>query len=67
MATAYDVNPTELINKAAIELKKAKAVQIPDWALYVKTGAGKERVPDNQEWWFVRAASILRKVYVHKP
>ena len=67
MATAYDVNPTELINKAAIELKKAKAVQIPDWALYVKTGAGKERVPDNQEWWFVRAASILRKVYVRGP
>ena len=67
MASAYDINPTELINKAAIGLKKTKGVQIPDWALYVKTGAGKERVPDSVDWWFIRAASILRKVYMRGP
>ena len=67
MVSAYDSNPTELINKAAIELKKTKGVQIPDWALYVKTGPGKERLPDSEEWWFVRAASILRKVYMRGP
>jgi small subunit ribosomal protein S19e len=67
MVSAYDINPTELINKAAIELKKTKGVQIPDWAYFIKTGAGKERVPDSKDWWYVRAGSILRKVYVKGP
>jgi len=67
MASIYDQNPTQLINKAAIELKKSKNVQIPEWALFIKTGAGKERTPDNREWWFVRAASVLRKVYIRGP
>jgi len=67
MATIYDINPTDLINKAAIELKKTKSVQKPEWASYIKTGAGKERTPDDSNWWYMRAGSILRKVYLRGP
>ena len=56
------VDPSELITKTADELKKQKLVQPEDWATFVKTGAHKQRLPDNPDWWYVRAASILRSV-----
>lgn len=67
MATIYDENASELINRAGIELKKTKNVKMPDWAHFVKTGVGKERVPDDANWWYFRAGSILRKIYVKGP
>ncbi len=67
MATLYDSNPSEIINKAAPELKKMKAIQLPDWAKVVKTGPGQDRPPQDLDWWFYRSASILRKVYVRGP
>ena len=33
----------------------------------MKTGAHKERAPDDQDFWYVRCASILRKVYLNGP
>jgi len=65
MTTVYDVESNALIDAAAVELKvKTKA---PEWAAYVKTGVAKERPPQNPDWWFVREASILRKIYVKGP
>ncbi len=67
MASIYDINPSELVAKAAIELKKEKQVEIPEWAKTVKTGAGQERLPDDLDWWYMRSASVLRKIYVKGP
>jgi small subunit ribosomal protein S19e len=67
MATLYDANPSELIVAAAAELKKKKAMQIPDWAKVVKTGPAQERPPEDPDWWYMRSASILRKVYLQGP
>jgi len=39
-------------------------VSPPPWAIYVKTGVSRERPPDTMDWWYVRAASILRKLYL---
>jgi small subunit ribosomal protein S19e len=33
----------------------------------VKTGVHKEMPPENPDWWFVRCASILRRVYIDGP
>lgn len=41
-----------------------KSVKPPAWALFVKTGPNKEKIPDSTDWWYVRAASILRKLYL---
>lgn len=41
-----------------------KVVKPPEWALFVKTSPSKERVPESVDWWYVRAASILRRLYV---
>lgn len=63
MASIYDVDPNELIERAAQELKKIAEIKPPEWARFVKTGAHKERPPVNQDWWYIRTAAILRSVY----
>jgi len=57
------VDPSELISQAAQELKKQKLVQPPDWSQFVKTGRHKERLPDNPDWWYYRAAAILKSIH----
>ncbi|MBU0460247.1 MAG: 30S ribosomal protein S19e [Nanoarchaeota archaeon] len=56
------VNPNELVNQAATELKKQKLVEPLEWSKFVKTGHHKERLPDNEDWWYYRAAAILRSI-----
>lgn len=67
MATVYDTLQDELIKAVSDDLKANVKLNKPDWALFVKTGAHRERSPDNQDWWWVRAASVLRKVYIKGP
>jgi len=56
------VNPNELNKKVADELKKQKLVEPTDWSKFVKTGHHKERLPDNDDWWYYRSAAILRSI-----
>src|SRR3989344_4032463 len=67
MATIYDVDTSELIKKASDKLKDIEFIKAPKWAPFVKTGAGKERPPILGDWWYMRTASVLRKVYVLGP
>ncbi|MFX1485967.1 MAG: 40S ribosomal protein S19, partial [Promethearchaeota archaeon] len=68
MTTVFDVPADTLIREVAKILKKDyEQVTPPSWASYVKTGSHKERAVENPEWWFVRCASILRKVYLTYP
>ena len=67
MASIYDVNTNQLIDEAAKGLQKFEEVKAPEWAPFVKTGAHKERAPENKDWWYVRAAAILRSVTVLGP
>lgn len=63
MTDVYDVAQNELVESLAQELKKIDGIAAPEWASYVKTGAHKQRVPSNLDWWYIRAASILRVIY----
>lgn len=63
MATAYEVNANELIEKTAAQLKQQQLVQPPEWAQFAKTGMHKEKPPMDKEWWYVRSAAILRTIY----
>lgn len=65
MVTVYDVTPGELINKVKEDLKKRKSLEAPDWSKFVKTGMHKENPPVQEDFWYIRAASILRTLYVH--
>ena len=63
MPTMYDAEAQELITKAAEELKKVPEIKPPEWAPFAKTGMHKERPPVNNDWWYMRTASVLRAVY----
>lgn len=68
MPTVYDVPVDAFIARLALELKEGvEQVRPPLWAAYVKTGVHAERQPNSEDWWYVRAASILRKLYVKGP
>jgi small subunit ribosomal protein S19e len=67
MVTVYDVKPGDLINALKEELKKTEHVKAPGWSSFVKSGRHKERPPVQDDFWYVRAASILRSLYVHGP
>lgn len=67
MTNIHDVDATDLIQAAAIELSKMPEMAPPVWATFVKTGVSKERPPSQNDWWYVRAASVLRTVYLKGP
>ena len=67
MTTIYDVPADSLISEVAKDLNENKKIAPPEWATFVKTGVHKERRPDNPDLWYVRCASILRKVYMDGP
>ena len=67
MPTVYDIPANILIRRLAQDLKSREEIAPPDWMQFVKTGAHKERAPDDPDFWFVRCASILRKVYLNGP
>lgn len=63
----FDIYPNDLISKVAEELKKVDSIKPPVWSLFVKTGVSRERPPTDKDWWYVRAAAILRAVAVLGP
>ena len=67
MTTVFDAPADRYIRFLAEELKKKPEI-IPEWSLFAKTGVHKEVPPeDPSEWWFVRVASIMRRVYIDGP
>ncbi len=63
----HDVDATLLIQRVAEELKKDANIKPAAWAPFVKTGMSRERAPVQKDWWHVRAASILRKIFILGP
>ncbi len=62
MVTAYDVRADALIKKVASHLKEE--IEAPESAKFLKTGEHKSFAPVDEDWWWTRAASILRKLYI---
>ncbi len=48
----------------AEKLKKSGDFAKPEWIDFVKSGAGKMRPINEEDFWFKRAASILRQMYI---
>lgn len=59
-----DVPAPAFIEAYAEHLKNSDKFEIPVWADTVKTGVFKELAPYGEDWYYIRAASIARKVYL---
>lgn len=67
MPHSVDVPPAILLPKLASALKSQHAVTPPAWAEFVKTGVHKQRAPIQTDWWYLRSASVLRKIALTGP
>jgi len=67
MTTLYDVPASKLVEFTATKLKSNERITPPQWAAWVKTGVHKEHPPQNDDWWYVRCASLLRRIAIDGP
>ncbi len=67
MVTAYDANPHQLVRATAARLEKIEGLTPPKWVGLVKSGAHKERLPQDDKFWYMRCASLLYQAYCHSP
>jgi len=65
--STYNKKPNELIEKTAEKLKQVEQINPPDWSSFVKTSRARDRPPVQKDWWYSRAASILRKLDILGP
>jgi small subunit ribosomal protein S19e len=67
MVAVKEVPTHELLDHVALKLEKMKEMEKPPWAEQVKTGPQAERPPEDPKWWYLRQASLLRKIYLQGP
>lgn len=65
MSNVYDVKASDVVKMAAERLKES--IKKPAYVDYVKSGANKERVPQDPDFFYMRTGSILRQVYLNGP
>lgn len=62
--TLRDVSAAAFIKAYAAHLKNDSTFRLPKWHDVVKSGVGRELAPYDEDWYYVRAASVARKVYM---
>jgi len=59
-----DVPAPHFISALAEHFKKSDKLELPPWHDIVKTGVHKDLPPNDPDWYYTRAASILRKLFL---
>ena len=59
-----DISADDFIKSYAEHLKNSDKFELPVWADTVKTAVFKELAPYGEDWYYIRAASIARQVYL---
>nr|GMD49865.1 40S ribosomal protein S19-1 [Ipomoea batatas] len=62
--TVKDVSPHEFVKAYSAHLKRSGKMELPEWTDIVKTGRLKELAPYDPDWYYIRAASMARKIYL---
>lgn len=61
-----EVPADKLIRGIAEELKKIDVVRYP-YKIPIKSGLSTERPPLQKDFWYLRSAALLRKIYLYGP
>jgi small subunit ribosomal protein S19e len=64
--TVKDVSAQQFVKAYAAFLKRTGRLEVPKWVDLVKTGTHKELAPYDADWFYIRAASVARHVYLRK-
>ncbi|TRY72185.1 hypothetical protein TCAL_00232 [Tigriopus californicus] len=62
-----DVDQQKFTKGLAAFLKKSGKMKVPEWVDLVKTNVSKELAPYDEDWYFIRCASVARHIYVRSP
>merc|ERR1711988_895730 len=62
--TLKDIPAQDFVAAYADFLKKSNKIELPSWVDLVKTGHYHELAPYSDDWFYTRAAAIMRKLYV---
>merc|ERR1711976_15296 len=62
-----DVNQHEFVKALAAFLKKSSKLKVPDWTDLVKSANFKELAPYEEDWFYIRSASMARHLYIRSP
>ena len=65
MTNVFDVPAKEFIDEIAKKLETDSNIQTPEANIYSRTGVSKENPPTQDNWWYLRCASIMRKIYAN--
>lgn len=65
--TVKDVDQDKIVQGVALFLKKSGKLKVPDNMDIVKTSKSKELSPYSNDWFYIRCASILRRMYHRGP
>lgn len=63
MTSPISINPQKFNLSLAEALKDIDEFQAPEWSLFVKTSVHKMRPSNDIDFWYKRAASILKQFY----
>lgn len=61
-----DVDQQAFVKALAAFLKKTGKLKVPAWADLVKLGVFNELAPIDNDWFYVRCASIARHLYIRR-
>jgi small subunit ribosomal protein S19e len=64
--TVKDVPSHDFVKALAEWLKKSGKIKLPDYVDYAKTAKHKELAPYDRDWYYVRAASVVRHIYLRR-
>lgn len=62
-----DVNQHDFVKALANHLKKSGKLKVPDWVDIVKNSRRNELSPYDEDWYYTRAASVARHLYIRNP
>merc|ERR1712118_287667 len=61
-----DIHAETFIKKYAWHLQKQGKIKNPHFFEYSKTASAREFSPLEPNWWYIRVASIARRIYIKK-
>jgi small subunit ribosomal protein S19e len=63
-ATLRDVSANKWVRTMAAHLKQSGKLFVPNCTELTKNSHGNERAPQNPDWYYYRAAAVLRRIYL---
>jgi len=64
MTQIMALEPGKLLGAVKEELKKREEIKPHPASIFTKAGLSNERPPTQPDFWFIRSAALLRKLYV---